>query len=125
MYAGPKKRSTDVDRPLLLRPQVRRRLHRQQPDAAPGVDIDAPIVFVGYGVTAPEFGWDDYAGIDVKGKVILCIVGDPPSNDPAFFGGKALTYYGRWTYKFEQAAREAQSAHSSSTAPTSPATGGT
>ncbi len=71
----------------------------------PSVDIDAPIVFVGYGVTAPEFGWDDYAGIDVKGKVILCIVGDPPSNDPAFFGGKALTYYGRWTYKFEQAAR--------------------
>ena len=69
------------------------------------VDVDAPIVFVGYGVTAPEFGWDDYAGVDVKGKVILCIVGDPPSDDPKFFGGKALTYYGRWTYKFEQAAR--------------------
>jgi Zn-dependent M28 family amino/carboxypeptidase len=69
------------------------------------VDVNAPIVFVGYGVTAPEFGWDDYAGIDVKGKVILCIVGDPPSDDPAFFGGKAMTYYGRWTYKFEQAAR--------------------
>ena len=72
----------------------------------PSVDVDAPIVFVGYGVTAPEFGWDDYAGVDVKGKVILCIVGDPPSNDPTFFGGKALTYYGRWTYKFEQAARK-------------------
>jgi Zn-dependent M28 family amino/carboxypeptidase len=72
----------------------------------PAVDVDAPIVFVGYGVTAPEFGWDDYAGVDVKGKVILCIVGDPPSDDPAFFGGKALTYYGRWTYKFEQAARK-------------------
>src|SRR5215469_7137186 len=72
----------------------------------PSVDIDAPIVFVGYGVTAPEFGWDDYAGVDVKGKVILCIVGDPPSDDPKFFGGKALTYYGRWTYKFEQAARK-------------------
>ena len=72
----------------------------------PSVDIDAPIVFVGYGVTAPEFNWDDYAGVDVKGKVILCIVGDPPSDDPKFFGGKALTYYGRWTYKFEQAARE-------------------
>jgi len=68
-------------------------------------EIDAPIVFVGYGVTAPEFGWDDFAGVDVKGKVILCIVGDPPSDDPKFFGGKALTYYGRWTYKFEQAAR--------------------
>ena len=69
-------------------------------------DIDAPIVFVGYGATAPEFSWDDYAGVDVKGKVILCIVGDPPSNDPKFFGGDALTYYGRWTYKFEQAARK-------------------
>jgi Zn-dependent M28 family amino/carboxypeptidase len=71
----------------------------------PSVSIDAPIVFVGYGVTAPEFQWNDYAGVDVKGKVILCIVGDPPSDDPKFFGGKALTYYGRWTYKFEQAAR--------------------
>jgi len=71
----------------------------------PSVDIDAPIVFVGYGITAPEFGWNDYAGIDVKGKVVLCIVGDPPSKDPKFFGGDALTYYGRWTYKFEQAAR--------------------
>ncbi len=72
----------------------------------PSVDIDAPIVFVGYGVVAPEFGWNDYAGIDVKGKVVLCIVGDPPSDDPKFFGGKALTYYGRWTYKFEEAARQ-------------------
>ena len=71
----------------------------------PVAEIDAPIVFVGYGVTAPEFGWDDYAGIDVKGKVVLLIVGDPPSDDPKFFGGKALTYYGRWTYKYEQAAR--------------------
>jgi Zn-dependent M28 family amino/carboxypeptidase len=71
----------------------------------PTVDIDAPIVFVGYGVDAPEFNWNDYANIDVKGKVILCIVGDPPSTDPKFFGGDALTYYGRWTYKFEQAAR--------------------
>ncbi len=69
-------------------------------------NIDAPIVFVGYGVTAPEFGWDDYAGVDVKGKVVLIIVGDPPSDDPKFFGGKALTYYGRWTYKYEQAARK-------------------
>jgi Zn-dependent M28 family amino/carboxypeptidase len=72
----------------------------------PSVDIDAPIVFVGYGVDAPEFHWNDYANIDVKGKVILCIVGDPPSKDPAFFGGDALTYYGRWTYKFEEAARK-------------------
>jgi Zn-dependent M28 family amino/carboxypeptidase len=71
----------------------------------PSVSLDAPIVFVGYGAAAPEFQWNDYAGVDVKGKVILCIVGDPPSDDPKFFGGKALTYYGRWTYKFEQAAR--------------------
>jgi Zn-dependent M28 family amino/carboxypeptidase len=69
-------------------------------------DINAPIVFVGYGVVAPAYGWNDYAGIDVKGKVVLCIVGDPPSDDPKFFGGKALTYYGRWTYKFEEAARQ-------------------
>jgi Zn-dependent M28 family amino/carboxypeptidase len=72
----------------------------------PSVEIDAPIVFVGYGVDAPEFGWNDYAGVDVKGKVVMCIVGDPPSDDPKFFGGKALTYYGRWTYKFEEAARK-------------------
>jgi len=72
----------------------------------PETMVDAPIVFVGYGASAPEFNWDDYAGVDVKGKVILCIVGDPPSDDPKFFGGKALTYYGRWTYKFEQAARK-------------------
>ena len=71
----------------------------------PMAEFNAPLVFVGYGVTAPEFGWDDYKGVDVKGKVIVCIVGDPPSDDPKFFGGKALTYYGRWTYKFEQAAR--------------------
>lgn len=72
----------------------------------PVITIDAPIVFVGYGATAPEYSWDDYAGVDVKGKVILCIVGDPPSDDPNFFAGKAMTYYGRWTYKFEQAARK-------------------
>ncbi len=72
----------------------------------PTTTLDAPIVFVGYGVTAPEYHWDDYANVDVKGKVILCIVGDPPSDDPKFFAGKALTYYGRWTYKFEQAARK-------------------
>ena len=76
------------------------------PRHTPVMDIDAPIVFVGYGVTAPEFNWDDYAGIDVKGKVVLMIVGDPPSDDPKFFAGKALTYYGRWVYKYEQAARK-------------------
>ena len=73
-------------------------------------DIDAPIVFVGYGIDAPEYHWNDYAGpdgkdIDVKGKVLLVIVNEPPSNDEKFFKGKALTYYGRWTYKYEEAAR--------------------
>jgi Zn-dependent M28 family amino/carboxypeptidase len=69
-------------------------------------DIDAPIVFVGYGIEAPEYNWDDYKGLDVKGKVLLMFVNEPPSNDPNFFKGKALTYYGRWTYKYEQAARK-------------------
>ena len=68
-------------------------------------DIDAPIVFVGYGVDAPEYGWNDYKGVDVKGKVLLVIVNEPASDDEKFFKGKALTYYGRWTYKYEQAAR--------------------
>jgi Zn-dependent M28 family amino/carboxypeptidase len=68
-------------------------------------DLDAPIVFVGYGIHAPEYHWDDYAGVDLKGKIALVIVNDPPSNDERFFKGKALTYYGRWTYKYEEAAR--------------------
>lgn len=68
-------------------------------------DIDAPIVFVGYGIDAPEYHWNDYAGVDVKGKVLLVIVNEPPSTDENFFKGKALTYYGRWTYKYEEAAR--------------------
>jgi Zn-dependent M28 family amino/carboxypeptidase len=70
------------------------------------VDIDAPIVFVGYGIEAPEYNWNDFKGVDVKGKVVLVIVNEPPSKDPKFFNAEALTYYGRWTYKFEQAARK-------------------
>jgi len=70
------------------------------------VDIDAPIVFVGYGIEAPEYRWDDFKGVDVKGKVLLLIVNEPPSKDPKFFMGEAMTYYGRWTYKFEEAARK-------------------
>jgi len=68
-------------------------------------DFDAPIVFVGYGIHAPEYNWDDYAGVDLKGKIALMIVNQPPSDDVKFFKGKALTYYGRWTYKYEEAAR--------------------
>ncbi len=68
-------------------------------------EIAAPIVFVGYGISAPEFKWDDYKGYDLKGKVALLFVNEPDSDDPNFFKGKALTYYGRWTYKFEETAR--------------------
>jgi Zn-dependent M28 family amino/carboxypeptidase len=71
----------------------------------PTADLDVPIVFVGYGIHAPEYHWDDYAGVDLKGKIALVIVNEPPSGDPNFFKGKALTYYGRWTYKYEEAAR--------------------
>jgi Zn-dependent M28 family amino/carboxypeptidase len=67
--------------------------------------IDAPLVYVGYGINAPEYKWDDYKGVDVKGKVLLMLVNEPPSDDPNFFKGRALTYYGRWTYKYEEAAR--------------------
>ncbi len=74
--------------------------------AEPTADINADVVFVGYGIDAPEYKWDDYKGVDVKGKVLLMLVNEPPSEDPTFFNGKALTYYGRWTYKFEEAARK-------------------
>src|SRR6266496_1955194 len=73
----------------------------QQPES----HIDAEIVYVGYGIEAPEYNWDDYKGVDVKGKVLLMLV-NQPSDDPKLFHGKALTYYGRWTYKYEQAARK-------------------
>jgi len=69
-------------------------------------DIEADIVYVGYGIEAPEYNWDDYKGVDVRGKVLLMLVNEPTSDDPKFFKGRALTYYGRWTYKFEQAARK-------------------
>jgi Zn-dependent M28 family amino/carboxypeptidase len=74
----------------------------------PVVDVrDVPVVFVGYGVEAPEYEWDDFKGEDVRGKVLLFLNNDPPveENGQALFGGSARTYYGRWTYKFEQAAK--------------------
>jgi len=71
----------------------------------PQNNFDAEAVFVGHGISAPEFDWDDYKGVDLHGKVLVYFTNEPPSNDPAFFGGPALTYYGRWTYKFEEAAR--------------------
>lgn len=65
------------------------------------------LVFVGYGASAPEYKWDDFKGTDVRGKVLLVLVNDPPApaGEPNLFGGKAMTYYGRWTYKYEEAER--------------------
>ena len=76
------------------------------------------VVFVGYGIEAPEFRWDDYKGTDAKGKTLLMLVNDPPvpdprnpkALDPKLFGGKAMTYYGRWTYKYEEGARRGAAA---------------
>jgi len=75
----------------------------QQGNAA--ADIDAPIVFVGFGINAPEYKWDDYKSVDLKGKVALVIVSQPSEEPSSPFRGKPLTYYGRWTYKFEELAR--------------------
>ncbi|MEQ1573797.1 MAG: M20/M25/M40 family metallo-hydrolase [Vicinamibacterales bacterium] len=72
------------------------------------VSASGEIVFVGHGITAPEYRWNDYEGMDMKGKIALIMVNDPPApaGEPQLFGGPALTYYGRWTYKFEEAARQ-------------------
>ncbi len=69
------------------------------------INFTAPVVFVGYGIKADEYDWDDYKGVDVSGKILLFLVNDPPSEDPSFFLGKGMTYYGRWTYKYEEAER--------------------
>ncbi|WP_273020617.1 M28 family metallopeptidase [Rheinheimera sp.] len=73
------------------------------------IDVtDSEVVFVGYGIVAPEYNWNDYAGLDVKGKTVVILVNDPgyATQDPALFTGNAMTYYGRWTYKYEEAARQ-------------------
>jgi Zn-dependent M28 family amino/carboxypeptidase len=75
--------------------------YQQKTDA----EFDGDAVFVGHGIVAPEYHWDDYAGVDVRGKVVVLFTNEPPSKDPKFFTGPALTYYGRWTYKYEEAAR--------------------
>ena len=69
---------------------------------------DSPMVFVGYGVNAPELGWNDYAGVDVKGKTVVMLINDPGfhNDDATLFEGKRMTYYGRWTYKYEEAERQ-------------------
>lgn len=77
------------------------------------IDIaGSDVVFVGYGVVAPEYGWDDYAGLDVEGRTVLILVNDPgfETEDPALFNGRSMTYYGRWTYKYEEAARQGAAA---------------
>jgi len=88
---------------------------RLQPD----IKIDkSDVIFVGYGIVAPEYGWDDYKGVDVRGKTILILISDPPIPDPKdpsklndkIFKGKAMTYYGRWTYKYEIAAQKGATA---------------
>jgi len=72
------------------------------------VQVQGEVVFVGYGINAPELKWNDYAGANVRGKWVMIMVNDPPApaDEPTLFGGTALTYYGRWTYKFEEAARQ-------------------
>ena len=86
---------------------------------APEVKVDdSDVVFVGYGVVAPEYGWDDYKGLDVRGKTLIMLVNDPPvpdpndpsKLDPAVFKGRAMTYYGRWTYKYEIASEKGAAA---------------
>jgi Zn-dependent M28 family amino/carboxypeptidase len=83
--------------------------------AGPDVAVkNSDLVFVGYGVVAPEYHWNDYAGVNVKGKTVVILVNDPgnedPYPDPNFFKGRAMTYYGRWSYKFEEAARQGAAA---------------
>jgi Zn-dependent M28 family amino/carboxypeptidase len=74
----------------------------------PDTRLDAPIVFVGYGIDSPEEGWNDFQGADLKGKLLVAMVNDPQPTaaEPDRFGGKSLTWYGRWTYKFEEAVRQ-------------------
>ena len=82
-------------------------------DGRPTLVKDSPVVFVGYGINAPEKGWNDYAGVDVKGKTVVILVNDPDYEAPGLtgpFSGRAMTYYGRWTYKFEEAARQGAAA---------------
>ncbi len=77
------------------------------------VEVNAsPLVFVGYGINAPERGWNDYAGLDVRGKTVVVLINDPgfATQDPALFNGNAMTYYGRWTYKYEEASRQGAAA---------------
>ncbi len=76
--------------------------HRQKPLE----EFEGEAVFAGHGIVAPEFQWNDFKGVDVRGKVLVLFTNEPASTDPKFFGGRALTYYGRWTFKFDEALRQ-------------------
>ena len=80
--------------------------HRQEPQTS----VDAEAVFAGHGITAPEYGWNDFKDADVRGKAVVLFTNEPQSPDPKLFGGRALTYYGRWTYKYEEARRRGAAA---------------
>jgi len=71
----------------------------------PETQFEGEAIFVGHGISAPEFQWDDFKGVDVRGKVLVLFTNEPPSTDPKFFDGRALTYYGRWDYKYQEATR--------------------
>lgn len=81
-------------------------------NAAGNAVVDAPLVFVGYGIVAPEYGWDDYAGADTRGKAVVVLVGEPDATPdaPGLFGGTEMTPYARWTYKVEEAGRQGAAA---------------
>ncbi len=97
------------DQTLAIGPEAVVWTKRVQPEVSVA---DSPLVFVGHGVVAPEYGWNDYAGIDMRGKTALILINDPgwDGDDRSLFNGRAMTYYGRWTYKFEEAARQGAAA---------------
>jgi Zn-dependent M28 family amino/carboxypeptidase len=82
----------------------------QTDDQQPQTMFENEAIFVGHGITAPEWNWDDFKGVDVRGKVLILFTNEPKSSDPKFFDGLALTYYGRWTYKYEEALRRGAAA---------------
>jgi Zn-dependent M28 family amino/carboxypeptidase len=99
----------DIDRSLAYRSEMVATTQQ----AVPSIAIEgSPLVFAGYGINAPERGWNDYAGLDVKGKTVVVLINDPgfATQDPAVFNGNTMTYYGRWTYKYEEGARQGAAA---------------
>jgi len=79
----------------------------QSGECIPEVQLDnVPVIFAGYGIIAPEYDWNDYKDVDVRGKIVMLLVNDPGLRNPSIFQGRTLTYYGRWTYKYEEAARQ-------------------